>query len=295
MSCSVTDNTLYRGRFAPSPTGPLHFGSLVAALGSYLDARHHHGEWRLRIEDIDPPREVSGSAQRIISDLAWLGIRPDQAVLFQSNRVPAYQVALDRLLAAGHAYPCACTRKDLPVSGLYPGTCRKGIPEGREPRAIRFRRDGKDSTFNDRIQGLISEPAKNLDDFVIRRADGLIAYQLAVVVDDAFQQVTEVVRGADLLASSHRQICLQKALGFAQPVYAHLPVAVNADGSKLAKRLQTDPFRYGNPVRVLHSALEFLGQQPPAGLDLDSLWCWATTHWNWKQIPRCQTRVAAKS
>jgi len=283
------------GRFAPSPSGDLHFGSLIAAVGSYLAAKSVAGQWLLRIEDIDPPREVAGSAKRIISDLAWLGMHPDEPVLYQSKRLPAYHAALERLLASDHAYPCICTRKDLPASGIYPGTCRNGIPHGREPRVIRLRMDGGNSTFSDRIQGHISESAENIGDFIIRRADGLIAYQLAVVVDDAFQQVSEVVRGADLLESTHRQIYLQKALGLAQPAYTHLPVAVGVDGKKLGKRLQTDPFRHEDPVRLLRSALGFLGQQPPAGLSLDGLWRWAIANWDWERIPRCQTLIPAKN
>jgi len=277
------------GRFAPSPTGDLHFGSLVAAVGSYLAARSAGGRWLLRVEDIDPPREVAGSAQRILHDLARLDMHPDAPVLYQSSRLTAYQAALDRLLTAGLAYPCACSRADLPESGVYPGTCRQGIPAGRKPRSVRFRVDAETGHFDDLVQGRIRTAPAAGGDFVIRRADGLFAYQLAVVVDDAYQQVTEVVRGADLLESSQRQICLQKALGLPRPVYAHLPVAVDAAGNKLSKRSRADPVRCGKPVRMLRAALDFLGQRAPAGLNLDGLWQWAIQNWRWECVPRCKT------
>ncbi len=274
------------GRFAPSPSGDLHYGSLVSAVGSYLEAKSAGGSWLLRIEDIDPPREVSGSARRIISDLGRLGLEPDGPVLYQSSRLEAYQHAVDRLLGKGLAYPCACSRKDLPASGIYPGTCRNGIPEGKNPRSIRFRVDTGSVQFTDKLQGLISDsPAGISGDFIIRRADGLFAYQLAVVVDDDFQAVTQVVRGADLLDSTTRQICLQEALGFESPDYMHLPVALAADGKKLSKRLEADPVKHQDPGFAVERALRFLGQKPPTGLALDILWKWALEHWNSDLIP----------
>jgi len=274
------------GRFAPSPSGDLHYGSLVSAVGSYLEAKSAGGSWLLRIEDIDPPREVSGSARRIISDLGRLGLEPDGPVLYQSSRLEAYQHAVDRLLGKGLAYPCACSRKDLPASGIYPGTCRNGIPEGKNPRSIRFRVDTGSVQFTDKLQGLISDsPAGISGDFIIRRADGLFAYQLAVVVDDDFQAVTQVVRGADLLDSTTRQICLQEALGFESPDYMHLPVALAADGKKLSKRLEADPVKHQDPAFAVERALRFLGQKPPTGLALDILWKWALEHWNSDLIP----------
>jgi len=274
------------GRFAPSPSGDLHYGSLVSAVGSYLEAKSAGGSWLLRIEDIDPPREVSGSARRIISDLGRLGLEPDGPVLYQSSRLEAYQHAVDRLLGKGLAYPCACSRKDLPASGIYPGTCRNGIPEGKSPRSIRFRVDTGSVQFTDKLQGLISDsPAGISGDFIIRRADGLFAYQLAVVIDDDFQAVTQVVRGADLLDSTTRQICLQEALGFESPDYMHLPVALAADGKKLSKRLEADPVKHQDPGFAVEQALRFLGQKPPTGLALDILWKWALEHWNSDLIP----------
>lgn len=278
------------GRFAPSPTGDLHFGSLVAAVGSYLEAKSAGGIWLLRIEDIDPPREVEGSAGRIIDDLNRLGMVADGPVLYQSSRLKAYQDAADLLLEKGLAYPCACSRKDVPESGVYPGTCRAGIPTGKTPRSIRFMVDDGHYVFNDKLQGLVSEsPADICGDFIIKRADGLFAYQLAVVVDDHFQGVTQVVRGADLLDSSCRQICLQQALGFNLPDYMHLPLVVSEDGKKLGKRTRTDPVKHQEPVAAVGQALQFLGQNPPQGLSLDALWNWALEHWNSDAIPRTRT------
>ena len=275
------------GRFAPSPTGDLHFGSLVSAVGSYLEAKSAGGNWLLRIEDIDPPREISGSATSIINDLHRLGLVQDGPVLYQSNRLDAYQHAINRLLEQGLAYPCACSRKDLPLSGIYPGTCRNGLAAGRQARSVRFRVDGESCEFVDKIQGRISDsPAGISGDFIIQRADGLVAYQLAVVVDDDFQAVNQVVRGADLLDSTSRQICLQKALGFESPDYMHLPVALSADGRKLGKRDRTDPVKHQDPTHAISQALHFLGQNPPQGLSLDNLWDWSLEHWNNKLIPR---------
>ena len=275
------------GRFAPSPTGDLHFGSLVSAVGSYLEAKCTGGQWLIRIEDIDPPREVAGSAARIIADLGSLGMVADGPVLYQSTRLHAYQQALNELLDKGLAYHCACSRKDLPPSGIYPGTCRNGLPEGRPPRAVRFKVDDRSYQFIDKLQGQISDlPANIRGDFVVRRADGLFAYQLAVVIDDSFQGVTQVVRGTDLLDSTSGQIALQKALGLTTLEYMHLPIAISADGKKLSKRFQTDPLKSQNPETALKEALRFLGQNPPARLSLDVLWDWALTHWNSSLIPR---------
>jgi len=280
------------GRFAPSPTGDLHFGSLVSAVGSYLEARSAGGKWLLRIEDIDPPREVAGSAQRIIEDLARLGLQPDGPVLYQSSRLTAYQESIEQLLQGGLAYPCGCSRKDLPASGIYPGTCRAGIPPGRKPRSVRLRVDTGDCSFRDRVQGPVSGPLANPGgDFIIRRADGLYAYQLAVVVDDHYQGVTQVVRGADLLDSTGRQIILQRALGLPTPDYMHLPVAVSADGKKLSKRSRTDPVKHQEPALAVSEALRFLGQQPPPHKSLTSLWQWAIENWDNSLIPRVMTRL----
>ncbi len=278
------------GRFAPSPTGDLHFGSLVSAVGSFLEAKCAGGHWLLRIEDIDPPREVAGSATRIINDLHRFGMVPDGPILYQSSRLDAYQHALNRLLGKGLAYPCACSRKDMPASGIYPGTCKNGIPDGKHARSIRFCVNSDICAFTDNLQGLVSDPAASTSgDFIIRRADGLFAYQLAVVVDDDFQGITQIVRGADLLKSTSQQICLQKALGITSPVYMHLPVAISIDGKKLSKRTRTDPIKHQDPARAIEQVLYFLGQNPPTGYSLEVLWDWALAHWNSDLIPRRKT------
>jgi glutamyl-Q tRNA(Asp) synthetase len=274
------------GRFAPSPTGDLHFGSLLAAVASYLQAKSSGGVWLLRVDDIDPPREVPGSAARIISDLQRLGMRPDGAVLYQSQRTHAYETARDALLRRGMAFWCGCSRSDLTGTGAYPGTCRNGLPAGKTPRSVRLRVSGEPVCFRDEIQGPVQENLETTaGDFVIWRADGLPAYQLAAVVDDAFQAVSEVVRGADLLDSTARQIYLQACLGLPTPAYAHHPLAVGPDGQKLSKRFQSDPIAALPPAQALAAALDFLGQACPKGLELSALWDWAMEHWNLSRVP----------
>jgi glutamyl-Q tRNA(Asp) synthetase len=229
------------GRFAPSPTGPLHFGSLAAALGSWLFARRAGGRWLVRMEDLDAPRVVPGSAEEILETLRRYELQWDAEVVFQSQRTALYEAALNVLRSKGMVYDCGCSRADLqraasaPLGGepIYPGTCRNGLPEGKTPRAIRFRAPDELISFDDELCGRVEGRS---DDFIVRRADGVFAYQLAVVVDDAEQSVTQVVRGRDLLSSTPRQITLQRALGYPTPQYAHLPLVVNADGSKLGKR-----------------------------------------------------------
>jgi glutamyl-Q tRNA(Asp) synthetase len=277
----------YIGRFAPSPTGDLHFGSLIAAVGSYLQARHAAGRWLIRVEDIDPPREVPGSAASILRDLERLGMTSDDPVLYQSQRTHAYTSAIEKLLLQDKAYWCGCSRKDLPASGVYPGTCRNGLAPGKQPRAVRLRVGAGTIEFTDLVQGKIEERLEEtVGDFIILRADGLPAYQLAVVIDDDFQGITEVVRGADLLDSSARQIHLQQCLGLATPAYAHLPLAMHSDGKKLGKRYGADPVASLPATEALRLALEFLGQSPPSGLDLKDLWSWAIEHWQVSSIPR---------
>lgn len=275
------------GRFAPSPTGDLHFGSLLAAVASYLQARSCGGQWLLRIEDIDPPREVAGSARRILRDLQRFGMRSKLPVLFQSTRYPAYQAALQNLLDRGLAFQCGCSRADLPRSGVYPGTCREGLPRGKRARTIRVRVPAQTLSFTDQVQGEIAENLEQtVGDFVLWRADGLPAYQLAVVVDDAYQQVTQVVRGADLLTSTARQIHLQRCLALPTPTYAHYPVVKGSDGRKLSKRLSSDPIAKTEPARALEAALHFLGQPCPRGLGLEQLWGWAEDNWRLSAVPR---------
>jgi glutamyl-Q tRNA(Asp) synthetase len=264
----------YRGRFAPSPTGPLHFGSLVAATASYLDARHHGGVWLVRMEDLDKPREQPGAAAQILQDLERFGFAWDEPVLYQSTRTDAYRAALEQLRAGGHLYPCGCSRKEL--SGEpYPGTCARGLPPGKSPRAWRVRVAG--------------ELASSVGDFVLLRADGIFAYQLAVVVDDAFQRITDVVRGADLLDSTPRQVFLQRLLGFPTPRYLHVPVALGLDGQKLSKQTRAQPLRAERAAEELAAALAFLGHRPPAelaGAGTAELWEWAIAAWNPARLPR---------
>lgn len=293
----------YRGRFAPSPTGPLHFGSLVAAVGSYLDARTQGGEWLLRIEDVDTSRNVPGAAAQILATLAAFGFEWDGPVLWQSERLPAYAEALAKLQAAGLAYGCACSRKEIADSatrpaldgGLaYPGTCRQGLPAGRVARAWRLQVNDQALAFDDRLQGhIVQHLAQDVGDFVLRRADGLFAYQLAVTVDDEFQGISDIVRGADLLASTPRQIWLQRCLGFATPRYAHLPVVSNAQGEKLSKQTLAPALQIGQASESLVRALAFLGQPAPhelVGAPVRDVWVWARENWRFVAIPP----VAAK-
>ncbi|MFP4276310.1 MAG: tRNA glutamyl-Q(34) synthetase GluQRS, partial [Wenzhouxiangella sp.] len=276
------------GRFAPSPTGELHFGSLVAAVGSYLDARSRGGQWLVRIEDIDPPREVAGAAEGQLAVLAAFGMQPDQPVVYQRRLGAGHEKAIRHLVDAGRAFPCACSRKQLPADGIYPGTCRHGIPDGRPGRSIRFRVDDGGVVFHDRLQGEQHQvPARQCGDFIIRRGDGLIAYQLAVVVDDAAAGVTDVVRGADLLDSTARQILLQRALDLPTPRYLHLPVVVDINGRKLSKSQADDPVAAQPPVQALALALRVLGHAPPERCDqIAPLWHWALAHWDPERIPR---------
>jgi glutamyl-Q tRNA(Asp) synthetase len=287
----------YRGRFAPSPTGPLHFGSMVAAVGSFLEARHRGGEWLLRMEDLDPPREVPGAADDILHTLEAFGLHWDGEVVYQSRRHALYEEALEKLRARGALYACACSRREIAdssmsgVDGLvYPGTCRGGIAPGRAPRAWRVKVDGQKIEFNDVIQGsMVRDLAADFGDFVVRRADGFFAYQLAVVVDDATQGITEIVRGADLIESTPRQIHLQRLLGLPTPDYLHLPVALSRQGEKLSKQTFAAPADASRPVPMLCRVLRFLGQDVPPELaerDVENFWRWAIPNWDIDRLPR---------
>ena len=275
------------GRFAPSPTGELHFGSLVAAVASFLNIKTRDGRWLVRVENIDPPREVAGSADSLLHSLLLFGLRSDEPVLFQSRRMPAHRAAMEQLLNEGQAYWCGCSRSELPADGVYPGTCRNGLPPGKSPRAVRIKTSLEPVRFTDQIQGPVSETLKDtVGDFVIWRADDLPAYQLAVVVDDAFQEISEVVRGFDLLDSTARQVHVQRCLNLPTPDYAHHPVAATTDGCKLSKRLASDPIKNAPPELSLARALRFLGQDCPAGLTLAGTWQWALENWDLANIPR---------
>ncbi len=282
------DDRPRRGRFAPSPTGQLHFGSLLAATGSYLQAKANGGEWLLRIEDIDPPREVPGAALAQIETLRIFGMMPDRPIDWQSRFSARHHAALAELLASGQAFYCGCTRRDLPENGIYPGTCRDGIPAGRQARSIRLKTIDQDIGFADAIQGENRQnPAYDCGDFIIRRADGLIAYQLAVVVDDAAAGVSEITRGADLIESTGRQIHVYRCLGLEPPRYAHLPLVVDDDGRKLSKSDADDPVHHQRPQTALRLVLRALGHEPPAGVrSLESIWRWALDHWEIERVPK---------
>jgi glutamyl-Q tRNA(Asp) synthetase len=293
--------TTYCGRFAPSPTGPLHFGSLVAAVASFVDARAHGGRWLVRIEDLDPPREQPGASDAILAALEACALEWDGEVVFQSRRGDAYREALDRLAAAGRTYSCGCSRREIADAvvafggagvdaPVYPGTCRVGLASGRPPRSVRFRVDEAPVAFIDALQGRVEQAlARDVGDFVLVRADGLFAYQLAVVVDDAAQRVTSVVRGADLLDSTPRQIAVQAALGVATPAYLHVPVVVDTAGEKLSKQTRAAPLDPRHAAADVHAALEFLGQAPEPGLRRAlprEVLAWAVASWRRDAIPR---------
>ena len=283
----------YIGRFAPSPTGPLHAGSLVAALASYLDARAHGGRWLLRIEDIDEARIVPGAAEDIVATLAAFGMHADDDIVWQTRRKALYAAAFAAL--APDVYPCACSRKEIADSrvaraadgaAIYPGTCRHGLAAGRTPRAWRLRVPERDDpaaliSFNDRWQRTVTENlAEVVGDFVLRRADGFWAYQLAVVVDDADQRVTDVVRGADLLESTARQIYLQRRLHVPTPRYLHVPVVANEQGEKLSKQTGAGPLDRSDPVGELLRAATRLGLTLPEGVpSLEAFWRAAVPAW----------------
>jgi glutamyl-Q tRNA(Asp) synthetase len=289
----VSGTSAYRGRFAPSPTGPLHFGSLVAAVASWCDARAHRGTWLLRIEDLDTPRNRAGASGAIVDTLTTYGFEWDGAVVQQSQRSSLYQTAQDELVGRDLAYRCACTRKELEhaptgVGGerVYPGTCRTAPAHGREGRAWRLRVGDQPIRFVDRLQGPQAQTlASDVGDFVIKRSDGLFAYQLAVVVDDAEQAITHVVRGADLLASTPRQIWLQQQLGLPTPSYLHHPIAIDSRGEKLSKQTHAKALP-ADPLPALLLAWRFLEQpMPPPAATVAEFWRWAHRTWNPRRLP----------
>ena len=283
----MAELTQYVGRFAPSPTGPLHFGSLLAAAASYLQARSHSGLWLLRVEDIDPPRQQDGAIDEILTALEHYGFEWDGPVSYQSENAERHLEVVSELRAAGHAYPCSCSRRDLatakqgPLGAIYPGSCRNGC-EG-DDYAVRVRTDDIPVRFIDALQGVQSQTLESESgDYVVLRRDGLIAYHLAVVVDDFDQGITEIVRGVDLLDSTPRQIHLQRLLNFRTPAYMHIPVAENDRGQKLSKLTGASALSLEGAGQILVAALDSLGQKPPRELgkhSLDDIWSWSINHW----------------
>lgn len=293
LHCVPTLNIMsrpYIGRFAPSPSGELHFGSLIAALGSYLQARAQQGQWRVRIEDIDPPREVPGAATQILRQLEHYGLHWDGDVLWQSQRHDAYRDALAWLREQRQSYWCRCPRSRIQqLGGHYDGHCRE-LQLTADNAALRLRQHAPVTQFTDRLRGeIIADRALATEDFIIHRRDGLFAYNLAVVVDDHFQGISEIVRGADLIEPTVRQIALYQQFGWQVPDYLHLPLVLNLDGNKLSKQNHAPALPEGDPRPVLVSALRFLGQQPPSGWQddsLESLLNQAVQQWNLAKIPR---------
>ncbi|MGH8629635.1 MAG: tRNA glutamyl-Q(34) synthetase GluQRS [Burkholderiales bacterium] len=286
----------YRGRFAPTPSGPLHFGSMVAAIASWCDARAHGGVWQLRIDDLDPPRTAPGAIDSILRCLEAFALEWDGEVVYQSRRSDAYHVALHRLREAMRVFACGCSRReifevagDVAGTSVYPGTCRNGLPPGRAARAQRLRVEDVAVGFDDLLQGRIEQQlATRVGDFVLYRAEHVYSYHLACVVDDAEEGVTCVVRGADLIDSTPRQIYLQRLLGLPTPQYLHLPIAVDPSGQKLSKQTLAHPVDPANAAPVIHAVLRFLGQRPAPELGRaapsDAL-RWAMSNWSRKQLP----------
>lgn len=281
----------YIGRFAPTPSGPLHFGSIIAALGSYLQARKNNGQWLVRIEDIDLPRTVAGADKIILEQLEHLGLFWDGEVVYQSKRIDLYEAALETLNAKGLTFLCTCTRKET-ANKAYPGTCRNGTYKNIANHAIRIKTEQQSITVDDLLQGAFSQDlASEVGDFIIKRSDDLFAYHLAVVVDDAEQQINEIVRGVDLLDSTPRQIFLQQLLGYVVPRYLHLPLAIDKEGKKISKQDHATAIEHDKPLSVIFKALEFLGQSPPIETldgDVTSLLSWAIENWDVAQLPKAQ-------
>ena len=281
---------LYRGRFAPSPSGLLHFGSLVTALASYLDAKHNNGTWLVRIEDIDPPRELAGASSEILTTLEAYGLHWDESVLYQSQQSQLYQQTLDQLANKQLTYNCQCTRAQIKkLGGIYPSTCRTlSLPSTNN--ATRLVNNIGRFEFNDTIQGHYSgDKTAASEDFTLVRKDGLFAYQLAVVVDDIFQNITHVVRGCDLLEPTLRQLSFFKILHLNTPIYSHIPLAVTHDGYKLSKQNKAPAINNKKPQPALIAALSYLGQQPPEELlfeSVENILQWAITHWSISKITK---------
>jgi glutamyl-Q tRNA(Asp) synthetase len=281
----------YIGRFAPSPTGPVHFGTLIAAVGSYLQAKKNNGNWLIRMEDVDTTRKVAGSDKEILNTLEAFGFEWDDEIIYQSQQTALYQSALEQLLSQSLLFPCVCTRNQLAESNsnIYPGTCRnRKLPEENK-HALRLLARDVTIEFNDIVMGKQSQNiAQQCGDFVIKRRDALFAYQLAVVVDDALQGITEIVRGSDLLDSTPRQIYLQQLLAYPTPDYCHLPLAIDKHGNKISKSDNATRVDIKCRERLICEVLTFLGQNPPfdlTGSSIDDIWSWAVKHWDISQVP----------
>lgn len=285
----------YRGRFAPSPSGFLHFGSLIAALASYLDAKHNHGQWLVRIEDIDPPREKAGASIEILKTLENYGLHWDEAVLYQSQQSAVYREILAQLSQQKLSYYCRCTRAQIKaIGGIYQGHCRD-LAQPKNDSAIRVINTAAVSQYHDLIQNHVTCNAKLAqEDFIVLRKDGLFAYQLAVVVDDIYQDISHVIRGCDLLEPTARQLSFYQILQHAAPQFGHFPLAITQQGFKLSKQNNAPAIDKNNPVPSLYAALKFLGQQPPDELQqasVDELLKWAIAHWSLKHVPKSQEIV----
>lgn len=279
------------GRFAPSPTGPLHYGSLLAAVASFLNARSTGGTWLVRIEDLDPPREMAGAADDILRTLEKYGLHWDQEVTYQSTRSQIYDAVLQQLTEKELVYRCSCTRKEIAQRGekIYSGYCRAGMNKKRKQYSLRVKVPDQPIEWQDRVQGRQSANLFQMNgDFIVRRADGLHAYHLAVVVDDASQGITEIIRGADLLTSTNAQLFLQQQLDLDIPLYGHIPVAINGMGEKLSKQSGATAISELNPANTLYRALQDLGQQPPLELSkstVGEILDWGILNWDLRKIP----------
>ena len=303
-SPNTTTNIPYIGRFAPSPTGPLHFGSLLAALASYLDAKSNHGQWLIRMEDLDPPREMIGAKDLILKALDTYGLHSDQAVVYQSQRSDIYQSVLDKLIAQQKVFPCGCSRKQLAHSlGIHFGNCNAEMNDSDIQFAWRLdsQQDTSNSymdsaTFYDQLQGSFSQSIEQtIGDFVVKRKDQLWAYQLAMVVDDYLQGITHVVRGIDLIDSTLRQNMLQNSLNYPIPHYAHIPVACADNGQKLSKQNLAPALDLHNPQSTIWRALSWLKQEPPKNLrsaSVKELLTWGIAHWNPSSLSGIKTQAA---
>ena len=292
----------HRGRFAPSPTGPLHFGSLICAVASYLQAKANHGDWLVRMEDIDPPREPKGAADDILRTLEAYALFWDQDTVYQSTRSKLYEEYLFHLENQKLTYPCCCSRKQIRESSnqssnpVYPESCRGRSFSGKSPHSIRIQTEYQTIEFEDVVQGVFAQNIrKEVGDFILKRADGLYAYQLAVVIDDAEQNVSEIVRGSDLLDNTPRQIFLQQLLGFPQPRYAHVPIAT-INGDKMSKQTKAPAVLTHNPVATAVQVLKFLGQPVPDNwqwASIEELWRWAIPRWDISAVPKILSRETA--